>query len=63
MVELLQPYLRMKDYSLESAQRWCSNVVGLCSWTIAVRTFLGNNKEVLPLKVQFDLNTSYNTDV
>jgi dynein heavy chain len=63
-VELMEPYLRMEDFNMESAKKVCSNVAGLLSWSCAMAFFFGVNKEVLPLKVSLiiDLYTNFVID-
>ena len=51
MVELLEPYLTMEDYTMATAKRVCSDVAGLLCWTKSMSFFFGVNKGVLPLKI------------
>ncbi|XP_073412523.1 dynein axonemal heavy chain 8 [Dendrobates tinctorius] len=50
MVELLQPYFRMEDYSMDNAKKLSGKAACLLSWTQSMATFHEINKEVLPLK-------------
>jgi len=55
LVELLEPYFTMEDYTMATAKRVCSDVAGLLCWTKAMSFFFGVNKEVLPLKINLAL--------
>ncbi|XP_071995855.1 dynein axonemal heavy chain 8 isoform X2 [Engystomops pustulosus] len=50
MVELLQPYFQMEDYTVENAKKLSGNMAGLLLWTRAMAAFYHVNQEVLPLK-------------
>ncbi|GFT85548.1 dynein heavy chain 5, axonemal [Trichonephila clavipes] len=60
MVELMEPYITMADYTLESAIKTCGQVAGLLSWTLAMASFFAVNKEVLPLKANLALLEAQN---
>ncbi|KAF8767992.1 Dynein gamma chain like protein [Argiope bruennichi] len=60
MVELMEPYISMPDYTLESALKTCGQVAGLLSWTLAMASFFAVNKEVLPLKANLALLEAQN---
>ena len=55
IVELLEPYLDKEDYNLTVAKRVASDASGLLSWTRAMHSFFGVNKEVLPLKMNLSI--------
>ena len=58
IVELLEPYLVMEDYNMETAVRICGDIAGLLCWTKAMSFFFGVNKEVLPLKINLQIQES-----
>ncbi|XP_075719889.1 dynein axonemal heavy chain 8 [Rhinoderma darwinii] len=62
MVELLQPYFQMEDYTMDNAKKACGNVGGLLSWTQAMAAFYEVNKEVLPLKASL-INQAHRLEV
>lgn len=50
-VDLMMPYLKMKDYTFERAKMSSGSVAGLIQWTRAMADFFQVNRDVLPLKV------------
>ncbi|KFM76970.1 Dynein heavy chain 8, axonemal, partial [Stegodyphus mimosarum] len=60
VIELMEPYIHMEDYTLETAQKACAQVAGLLSWTLAMASFFAVNKEVLPLKANLAMLEAQN---
>ena len=56
IIDLLEPYFRMEDYTFENAKKVCGNVAGLLSWTkglvfrYLIRWPMRNNYSELALK-------------
>jgi dynein heavy chain len=49
-IELLQPYFRVSDYTLEGAKTAAGAIAGLLTWTRSMADFFYVNKRVMPLK-------------
>ncbi len=49
-IELLQPYFRVSDYTLEGAEKAAGAIAGLLTWTRSMADFFYVNKRVMPLK-------------
>ncbi|KAG5675719.1 hypothetical protein PVAND_005600 [Polypedilum vanderplanki] len=49
-IDLLQPYFKFPQYTLEAAMAACGQVAGLLKWTRAMADFYKVNVNVIPLK-------------